>query len=60
MMLGYVGVMISDQTIAGNLLHVQNEENCSNECLQPPVLKRIAFAWGHLGRLGVANPLTEQ
>jgi hypothetical protein len=59
MMLGYEGVMISD-TIAGNLLHVPNEENCSNECLQPPVLKGIAFAWGHLGRLGVANPLTEQ
>ena len=59
MMLGYVGVMISD-TITGNLLHVMNEENCSNECLQHPVLKRIAFAWGHLGRLGVANPLTEQ
>jgi len=59
MMLGYVVVMIS-VTVAGNLLHVPNEENCSNECLQPPVLNRIAIAWGHLGRLGVANPLTEQ
>ena len=57
MMLGYVGVMISD-TIAGNLLHVLNEETAVMNAYSPQ--KRIAFAWGHLGRLGVANPLTEQ
>jgi len=48
MMSGYVGVMISD-TIAGNLLHVPNEE-----------IKAYCICMGHLGRLGVANPLTEQ
>jgi hypothetical protein len=34
MMLGYVGVMISE-TIAGSMLHGLNEENRGDKCSQP-------------------------